>query len=199
MAAVLQSVRALFAPKSSFSYRIDQENPGDVVARERLLDRAMGADRRKKSSEQLRRNRVAAEGLALVARDQRDHVIGTVRLWNVHAGVTMQGAPVPALLLGPLAVSSDAEGKGVGAALMRAAIMEAKRLGHGAILLVGDAPYYERFGFCAGLTQTLMMPGPFARARFLALELKDRWLEGAAGVLVATGRRYVESRLKNAA
>jgi hypothetical protein len=33
------------------------------------------------------------------------------------------------------------------------------------------------------------MPGPFARERFLALELKEGWLAGAAGMLVASGAR----------
>ena len=60
MAAVLDSVRALFAPKNESAFRIDAENPSDVVARERLLDRMMGPNRRKKSSEALRRNRVPA-------------------------------------------------------------------------------------------------------------------------------------------
>jgi predicted N-acetyltransferase YhbS len=169
------------------------------VARERLLDKMMGPNRKKKSSESLRRNRVPAEGLALVARDCEDHVIGTVRLWEIEAGVTRDDIRVPALLLGPLAVDSDHEGKGIGAALMRAAILEAKKRGHGAILLVGDAPYYERFGFSSDKTRTLMMPGPFERDRFLALELRDRWLEGAAGVLVPAGRRLAEPPLKNAA
>jgi predicted N-acetyltransferase YhbS len=199
MAAVLDSVRALFAHKNSSAFRIDAENPSDVVARERLLDAAMGSGRRKKSSEALRRNRIPAEGLALVARDEDSHLIGTVRLWNVEAGITRDGIKVPALLLGPLAVDGDHEGKGVGAALMRAAILEAKKRGHGAILLVGDAPYYERFGFSAEKTATLMMPGPFARERFLALELTDRWLEGAAGVLVASGRKLVDSPIRKAA
>lgn len=199
MAAVLDTVRALFAHKTETAFRIDAENPSDVVARERLLDKMMGPDRKKKSSEALRRNRVPAEGLALVARDPSGHVIGTVRLWEIEAGVTRDDIRVPALLLGPLAVDSDHEGKGIGAALMRAAILEAKKRGHGAILLVGDAPYYERFGFSVDKTRTLMMPGPFARDRFLALELKDRWLEGAAGVLVPSGRRLAEPPLKNAA
>ncbi|NVP57354.1 GNAT family N-acetyltransferase [Mycoplana rhizolycopersici] len=187
MATVLGSVRAFFA-QSAFA--IDRENAGDVVARERLLDRAMGEGRFRKSSEKLRRGRVPAEGLALVARDGDGHVIGTVRLWNVEAGVDGSGNPVPALLLGPLAVDSDHEGKGIGGALMRAAITEAASRGHGAVLLVGDAPYYERFGFFAGKTAHLVMPGPFERHRFLALELKDGWLEGAAGMLVASGRRF---------
>ncbi|MFD1746884.1 GNAT family N-acetyltransferase [Rhizobium helianthi] len=186
MAAVLDSVRAFLAPKS---FIIATETPADVVARENLLDRAMGPGRRKKSSEKLRRGRLPAEGLALVARDDHGHVIGTVRLWNVEAGVGADGAAVDALLLGPLAVDPAQEGKGVGGALMRAAIAEATARGHGAILLVGDAPYYERFGFFASKAQHLVMPGPFARERFLGLELKPDWLDGAAGMLTASGRK----------
>lgn len=196
MAAVLDSVRAFFAPKT---FTIAEETPADIVARENLLDRAMGADRRKKSSEKLRRDRVPADGLALVARDVQGHVIGTVRLWNVEAGVTPKGQPVDALLLGPLAVDGAHEGKGIGAALMRAAIAEAHARGHGAILLVGDAPYYERFGFFAEKAQHLVMPGPFARARFLALELKAGWLEGAAGMLTASGRKLSRPAFRRAA
>ena len=64
MAAVLTSMRALFAPAPAFV--IDHETPADVVAREALLDRAMGRDRRTKSSEKIRRGRIPAEGLALV-------------------------------------------------------------------------------------------------------------------------------------
>ena len=186
MATVFDNVRAFFTPAA---FTVDDENAGDVVAREKLLDLAMGPDRRKKSSEKLRRNRLPAEGLALVARDPQGHVIGTVRLWNVEAGVTPAGTPVDALMLGPLAVDPAHEGRGIGAALMRAAIARAHDRGHGAILLVGDAPYYERFGFFTEKTKLLMMPGPTARDRFLALELKDNWLDGAAGMVVASGRR----------
>ena len=139
MAAVLDAVRAFFAPPAAPAFIIDTETPADVVAREALLDRAMGPDRRLKSSEKIRRDRVPAEGLAIVARDGQGHVIGTVRLWNVEAGVSREGRPVEALLLGPLAVDGAHEGKGIGSALMRAAMLEARRREHGAILLVGDA------------------------------------------------------------
>ena len=70
---------------------------------------------------------------------------------------------------------------------------------HGAVLLVGDPEYYERFGFFADKAQHFVMPGPFERRRFLALELKDGWLDGAAGVLVASGRRRVMTDLRKAA
>ncbi|QFY61395.1 N-acetyltransferase [Rhizobium grahamii] len=196
MAAVLDSVRAYFAPSV---FTIDAENPGDVVARENLLDRAMGPNRRKKSSEKIRRGRVPAEGLALVARDRNGHVIGTVRLWNVEAGVNADATAINALLLGPLAVDSSFEGKGVGSALMRAAVLEAKNRGHGAILLVGDAPYYERFGFFAEKAQHLVMPGPFERSRFLALELTEGWLDGAAGMIVPSGRMLASAPVRRAA
>jgi predicted N-acetyltransferase YhbS len=196
MAAVLDSVRAFFAPSV---FTIDAENPSDVVARENLLDRAMGPNRRKKSSEKIRRGRVPAEGLALVARDSTAHVIGTVRLWNVEAGVNSEGTPITALLLGPLAVDSAYEGKGIGGALMRAAILEAKNRGHGAILLVGDAAYYERFGFFAEGARHLVMPGPFERSRFLALELVEGWLDGAAGMIVPTGRMLTSAPVRKAA
>jgi predicted N-acetyltransferase YhbS len=196
MAAVLDAVRAFLAPTV---FVIAEETSADVVARERLLDRAMGGDRRKKSSEKLRRGRLPAEGLALVAHDRDGVLIGTVRLWNVEAGVGPDGVAVDALLLGPLAVDAAQEGKGVGSALMRAAIAEAKRRGHGAILLVGDAPYYARFGFTAEPTQHLVMPGPFARARFLALELRAGWLAGAAGMLTASGRKLSRPAYRRAA
>ena len=196
MAAVLDSVRAFFAPSV---FTIDAENPSDVVARENLLDRAMGPNRRKKSSEKIRRGRIPAEGLALVARDGDGHVIGTVRLWNVEAGVNSEGTPINALLLGPLAVDAAFEGKGIGAALMRAAILEAKNRQHGAILLVGDAAYYERFGFFAEGARHLVMPGPFERSRFLALELVEGWLDGAAGMIVPTGRMLTSASVRKAA
>jgi predicted N-acetyltransferase YhbS len=71
---------------------------------------------------------------------------------------------------------------------MRHAIDEAKRLGHRVIVLVGDAPYYARFGFSAARTGDLAMPGPYERHRLLALELVDGALDGAVGVIRPAGR-----------
>lgn len=185
MAAVLESVHALFAE----TFTIDAETAGDVVARERLLDRAMGEGRFRKSSERLRFGRLPAEGLALVARDPDHRVIGTVRLWHIAAGVGGDGEAVPALLLGPLAVCPENAGRGIGGALIRAALREARDRGHGAVFLVGDPGYYQRFGFFAENAGHFVMPAPFERHRFLALELREGWLEGGAGMLVANGTR----------
>jgi len=172
-----------------------------VLAREALLDRAMGEGRRRKSSEKLRRGRLPAEGLAFAALGEDGLLAGTVRLWNVHAGIDAFGFPVSALLLGPLAVDPSAAGCGIGSALMRHAINEAERLGHGAILLVGDPEYYERFGFTAEKTGELAMPGPYEKRRFLGLELKPGHLDGAHGVLRASGRKVprIEASLRQSA
>ena len=171
------------------------ETAADVAAREALLDDAMGPKRKAKSSEKLRRGRRPSEGLAFVARDASSAVAGTVRLWDVTLG---EGGPA-ALLLGPLAVDPSLKSAGIGSALMRHAIAEAARLGHAAILLVGDEPYYGRFGFSAARTGSLAMPGPYERHRLLALELVDGALDGVQGTLKAAGRKLKAQELTSAA
>ncbi len=180
------------------AFTIAGETLEHVLAREALLDRAMGEGRRRKSSEKLRRGRLHADGLAFAALGEDGQLAGTVRLWNVHAGLDAFGFPVSALLLGPLAVDPSAAGCGIGSALMRHAIDEAKDRGHGAIILVGDPEYYERFGFTAEKTGELAMPGPYEKRRFLALELKPGHLDGAHGILRASGRKVtrVEASLR---
>jgi predicted N-acetyltransferase YhbS len=167
------------------SFTVGAETAPDIAARDVLLDRAMGPSWRRKASEKLRRGRIPADGLAFVARDFKGGVIGTVRLWNV----TAVGLHGPVLLLGPLAVEPSLKSSGIGSALMRHAIHEAEDRGHSAILLVGDAPYYERFGFSSEKTGDLAMPGPYEARRFLALELLPGALDGAPGVLKPAGRR----------
>jgi predicted N-acetyltransferase YhbS len=160
---------------------IRHERTADAAAREALLDRCFGPSRTAKTSERLREGRLPAEGLSYVATAQ-DRLIGTLRLWHVAAGPRR-----PALLLGPLAVDPDCRNRGIGAELMKRAIAEACRRGHREIFLVGDAPYYARFGFSAALTSQLMLPGPFERHRLLGLTLAQGAAAGAAGLLRPTG------------
>ena len=164
------------------AFHVRDERVADVVGRERLLDAAFGPARFAKTCERLREGRRPAEGLALAAEDADGRLIGTVRLWHVDVG-----AAGPALMLGPIAVAAEARALGLGSVLMRVAIDRARRLGHRAIVLVGDAPYYARFGFSAVLTAGLDLPGPVERHRFLALELVEGALDGARGPVVATG------------
>lgn len=170
---------------------ISLETPADVAQREALLDLSFGrAARLAKTSERLREGRLPAQGLAFAAHGPDGRVVGTLRLWHVTAGPSR-----PALLLGPLAVHPWFRSIGLGGAMMTAAICEATRLGHGAILLVGDAPYYQRFGFDAALTTGLWLPGSFDRNRFLGLELKHGALKGASGLVSATGEEIAAPSL----
>jgi predicted N-acetyltransferase YhbS len=159
---------------------IRAEISSDVAAREALLNAGFGPARFRKTSEKLRVGRVAA--FAFTALNPKGKVVGTVRLWNIIAG-----SAGPSLLLGPLAVDSSAQGQGLGAALMNHAIQAAKAAGHDSILLVGDAPYYARFGFSQSFTRSLHLPGPVDRARFLGLELTEQAFDGAEGLVAASG------------
>jgi predicted N-acetyltransferase YhbS len=167
------------------SVRIEDERPSDIPAREALLDDAFGEERFAKTCQRLRDGRRPAEGLALAARDG-DELIGTLRCWRIEA------AARPALLLGPLAVAKSHRSIGVGSALMREALWRAATRGHRAVLLVGDAPYYGRFGFEASLTRGLTLPGPVDRDRFLAFELAPGALAGAKGEVTPARRRSGE-------
>lgn len=161
---------------------IRNEMPDDIDAREDLLDRVWGPSRFHKTAERLREGRCPAAGLSFVA--ERDgKIVGTVRLWNVGAGPDR-----PALLLGPLAVQEAERCRGIGGALMRRALAAARPRKHRAVLLVGDADYYKRFGFSAAKTGALRLPGPYEHHRLLACELAPGALDGARGLVSATGK-----------
>jgi predicted N-acetyltransferase YhbS len=168
---------------------IRQERRSDVPAREALLDAAFGAGRFAKAAERLREGRLPAEGMAFVA-SEGNRVVGAVRLWHVTAG---RGRA--ALLLGPLAVATEARKRGIGTALMRHALREARRQGCRAVLLVGDSPFYGRFGFSAEKTGALWLPGPYERHRLLGCELALGALDGASGLIAASGRARPKPRL----
>lgn len=162
-------------------FEIRHETPLDVCAREALLERCFGASRLAKTCERLREGRRPAEGLALAA-TRDDALVGTIRLWNVVAGPGR-----PALLLGPVAVEPALQGVGIGAKLVREALRRAAEAGHRAVLLVGDEPYYRRFGFARAPVEGLWLPGPVEIERFLGLELAPGALAGARGFVSPTG------------
>ena len=175
----LRQNRAALPPKAA-PFAIRAERASDVVAREALLDACFGENRHLRTCQRLRDGRAPAGGLAFSAMAD-GRLVGTLRLWHVSAG----GAR--ALVLGPLAVDSLSRKLGVGTALMAHALAAAKSRGHRAVILLGDAPYYARFGFSAHKTGELSLPGPFERERLLALEFEAGALDNAWGMMVATG------------
>ncbi|MBP2311346.1 GNAT family N-acetyltransferase [Azospirillum soli] len=161
---------------------ISLEESRHAAAIEDLLDRSFGPDRFKKTAYKLREGVDPIPELSLVAieHDELGNEIlqGTIRFWPVTIGGTVQ-----ALLLGPIAVSERLQGGGLGSKLIRMSLNKAAALGHEAVILVGDAPYYERFGFTRQLTLGMQMPGPVDLERLLGLELVPGALAGAAGMI----------------
>jgi predicted N-acetyltransferase YhbS len=174
-------------PLAATRFVIRAERGSDVAAREALLDVCFGEGRDARTCQRLRDGRLPAEGLVFTA-VVKGKLVGTVRLWHVSAGGRA------ALVLGPLAVDPSCQKLGIGGVLMRHAIEAARRLGHSAIILLGDAPYYARFGFQAEKAAELHLPGSFERERLLGLELRDAALDGAWGMIAPTGKPVSQAR-----
>ena len=135
--------------------RIDAETPADAASVEALVLAAFGPGRFARTAERVReRARIAA---GFVARDG-GRTVGSVRLWAIEVG----GAP--ALFLGPIAVAADCRRGGVGAELVKASLDHAEAAGLG-VLLVGDPPYFGRFGFQTAPGARL--PGPVDQRRVM--------------------------------
>ena len=156
----------------------------DSPAIEQLLDQSFGIARRTKTSYRLREGSQAVAELSQVIRDDELGVVGAISYWPLAIGAK----GTPALLLGPLAVHPQRQNRGIGLALMRSTLADAKRLGHKLVILVGDAPYYGRVGFAPVPKGQLLLPGPFDEARLLFLELQEGAISAARGLVVAAHR-----------
>lgn len=153
------------------------EQPGHAGAIEDLLDLSFGGTRAGKTVYRLRDGVPPVEELCFVS-VRGDAVDATIRYWPVSIG-----GSVPALLLGPIAVAEHLRGEGLGGEMITFTLERAAALGHRIVLLVGDAPYYQRFGFSRALTLDLSLPGPVDLDRFLGLELVPGALDGMTGAV----------------
>ena len=148
-------------------FRLLSEKPEDGAEVEWLLDLAFAPGRGALSSYQLRQNVASLAELNTVARDEYDVVAGCIRYWPVEIGQKRD----PALLLGPVAVHPTRQGEGLGALLIIETLEIATKLGWSRVLLIGDEPYYRRFGFARQHTLNLDFPRPFNPERLLGREL----------------------------
>jgi predicted N-acetyltransferase YhbS len=141
------------APATPAPLRIEIEAPADAAAVEALVLAAFGPGRFAKTAERLREKAHVAAGF--VAREE-GRVVGSVRLWSI----TLGGEA--ALFLGPIAVAADCRRAGLGADLVQACVEHAGAVG---ILLVGDLPYFGRFGFQPA--PEVRLSGPVDQGRVL--------------------------------
>ncbi len=156
---------------------IRPEVPGDAAAVEQLHARAFGPGRFARTAYRLREGSEPLWALCFTAFVGAD-LVGSVRLGPALAG----GRPL--LVLGPLTVDPAFASQGIGQALMGAGLEAAKAAGHDLVVLVGDAPYYDRFGFRPVPPGRLELPGPVDPARFLWLELTEGAREEISGTVL---------------
>lgn len=154
-------------------FTLSRESKQDWWEVEALYDLCFAPGREALSSYRLRDGVLPVASLSQVARDEQGILGGAIRFWPV------QVAGHPVLLLGPVAVHPTAQGEGLGAALIRDSLDQARQEGWARVLLVGDAPYYQRFGFCR--ITGVDMPPPTNPDRVLALALMPGAWHGVTG------------------
>lgn len=154
-------------------FELRPETEEDWWEVEALYDLCFAPGREALSSYRLRDGVPPVRGLSLVARDGNGILAAAIRFWPVRIGA------VQALLLGPVAVHPTRQGEGLGGWLIRESLDLAARQGWDRVLLVGDAPYYGRFGFRR--LDGIEMPPPTNPDRVLGIALTpDAW-QGVAG------------------
>ena len=154
-------------------YHLTPEKDADYWEVEALYDLCFAPGREALSSYRLRDGIPPVAGLSHVARDAEGILGGAIRYWPVRIGM------VEALLLGPVAVHPTRQGEGLGRALIEESLARAAPAGWDRVMLVGDAPYYGRFGFMK--LEGVEMPPPTNPERVLGRALKEGAWEGIRG------------------
>ncbi|MBD1206278.1 MAG: N-acetyltransferase [Rhodobacteraceae bacterium] len=156
-------------------YRLDEETEEDWWEVEALYDLCFAPGRTALSSYRLRDGVPTVAALCLTLRDGDGTLAAAIRYWPVRVGGR------DALLLGPVAVHPTRQGEGLGGLLINESLAEARRLGWERVMLVGDAPYYSRFGFRK--LEGVDMPPPTNPDRVLGLALKAGAWDGVSGAV----------------
>ncbi|WP_375409999.1 GNAT family N-acetyltransferase [uncultured Methylobacterium sp.] len=163
---------------TSLPLLIRQEHAEDAQGIDRLHARAFGPGRYARTPYRLREGVSHCPELSFTA------LVGTFLVGSVRIGPIRVGTS-DALMLGPLTVDPSFEGRGIGSALMRRSLDAARAGGHALVLLVGDAPYYARFGFERVPAGALALPGPVDPARVLWCELLDGAFARTSGTVLS--------------
>ena len=129
-----------------------------------LLDAAFGTDRHARTAYRVRAGMDVLPDLSF-AMLEHDALVGSIQCWPV-ALACDDGASVPMVMVGPVAVSPARQNVGIGRALMWKAIEVAQASGE-PLMLIGDPEYYAQFGFDARTTGQWRLPGPFEQGPLL--------------------------------
>ncbi|MEU9128163.1 N-acetyltransferase [Kitasatospora sp. NPDC048540] len=141
------------------------ENPADAPATRRVHMAAFPGPEEADLVDALRRDSAWIPALSLVAVDDRDLIVGHVLLTRLRVG------DGDGLSMAPVAVAPEWQRKGVGAALVRAALAAAETAGERLVVVLGDPDYYGRFGFEPASRHRISGPFEAPDAYFQALPL----------------------------
>lgn len=168
-------------------YQISPESDDDYHEVEGLYDLCFAPGRTALSSYRLRDGVPPVADLCLTLRTHDDNILlAAIRFWPVRVHDRDDAKGRKTLLLGPIAVHPTAQGEGLGAILMRDSLARAAVTGWSRVLLVGDAPYYSRFGFAK--LDDVEMPPPTNPDRVLGLELRPgAWVDVRGKVIRENG------------
>ena len=155
-------------------FELTPETGDDWWEAEALFDLCFAPGREALSSYRLREGVAPVAELCLVAREE-GVIAGAIRHWPVRVRDHC------CLLLGPVAVHPTHQGEGLGGFLILQALERARELGWQRVMLVGDAPYYGRFGFHR-LTG-VEMPPPTNPARVLGAALTPGAWDAVTGAV----------------
>lgn len=144
-----------------------------------LHARVFGPGRFARTAYRIREGRAPISPFCRVA-TSNGVVIAALRFTEIAIGGTRGG-----LLLGPLAVDAAFANQGFGRQLISEGLEQARAQNVGIVVLVGDEPYYGRFGFSPVPPGAITLPGPVNPARILALELRVGAAAGFQGVITA--------------
>ena len=159
---------------TDLSFTLLPETAADAVPIERLHERTFGPGRYARTAYRIRERMAHRLDLSFTAR-VGTLLVGSVRLTPVRIGEAR------ALLLGPLTLEPPFRDRGIGLALMKRALEEARTKGYRLVVLVGDEPYYARAGFKRVLKGKVTMGGPIDPARLLVAELVEGAFDGVSG------------------
>ena len=160
-------------------FRLEQETAEDEWEIEYLLDLAFAPGRKALSSYRLREGVEPVRDLCLVARDDLGVLAGAVRFWPIVIGEKR----APALLLGPIAVHPTRQGEGLGGLLIEESLDKARSQNWNLVILIGDEPYYRRFGFEKAILKSITFPEPTNPDRILLRELVPGAAQGVEGLV----------------
>lgn len=163
------------SPSNLTNSNIRQEEIRDLAGIELLYRKSFGTVSPSSPVSYLRDASPMLEDLSLIAEDKGE-IVGTLRFWPVVIGPVTN-----ALLLGPVAVAPGWHTRGLGAQLINLGLGRARDAGHRIVILVGDGPYYGRFGFSRQVTQGLQLAHTVEQERFLGLELVPGAMQGVNG------------------